>query len=125
MTRVKNGPAKLRRKRRLKKALKGFVGGNQLYRVGMERYRRALEFAFRDRKARKREFRALWITRISAAVEPHGLNYSRFIEGLKALNVEINRKMLSEMAIHDAAGFAALVEKAKTVVSMTGKSAAS
>lgn len=121
MPRVKNGPAKLRRKRRLFKETKGYVGGRHLYRMGMETRKRALEFAFRDRKARKREFRALWITRISAAVRSHDLSYSRFIQGLKALGMEINRKMLAEVAINDPAGFAALCDKVKGAVDNTGK----
>ena len=70
-------------------------------------------YAFRDRRAKKRDFRRLWIARISAAVKPYGINYSRFMNGLKKAGIELNRKALSEMAIHDAAAFAALVDVAK------------
>ena len=73
-------------------------------------------YAFRDRRAKKRDFRKLWITRISAAVAPYGLNYSRFMYGLKKAGIEMNRKMLSELAINDSAAFAQLVEAAKAAL---------
>jgi large subunit ribosomal protein L20 len=73
-------------------------------------------YAFAGRKMKKRDFRRLWITRISAAVAPYGLNYSKFMNGLKKAGIELNRKSLSEMAIHDAAAFAAVVEKAKAAL---------
>jgi large subunit ribosomal protein L20 len=73
-------------------------------------------YAFAGRKMKKRDFRRLWITRISAAVAPYGLNYSKFMNGLKKAGIELNRKSLSEMAIHDAAAFAAIVEKAKAAL---------
>ena len=111
--RTKGGFVKRRRRRRLEKHMRGYVLGRKLHRMALECRKRALNFAFRDRKVRKREFRRLWITRISAAVKARGLNYSRFINGLKQLAIDLNRKMLSEMAIHDPAGFDALCDQVK------------
>ena len=121
MPRAINGTVKRRRHKRLRNQCRGYVMGRKLHRMMMEQRRRALNFAFRDRKVRKREFRRLWVTRISAAARLHGLSYSRFIEGLKALGIELNRKMLSEMAIHDPEGFAALAKQAADKVGKAGK----
>jgi large subunit ribosomal protein L20 len=99
--------------RTLKEA-RGYRGGrSKLYRTAKEAIVRAGAFAYRDRKARKREFRALWITRLTAACRARGIAYSRFIFGLQAANVSLNRKMLSELAIHDPEAFDAAVEIAK------------
>jgi large subunit ribosomal protein L20 len=86
------------------------------YKAAKESVRRAERFAYRDRRARKRMFRGLWITRISAACRERGLNYSRFIAGLLKAEIKVNRKMLSEVAIHDPAAFDALVEEAKAAM---------
>ena len=100
-------------KKQLKRA-KGFVGGRRkMIRTAMETVERAEVYATRDRRARKREFRSLWITRISAAVKQRGLNYSRLIHGLNKAGVSIDRKMLAEMAVRDEAAFTQLVDRAK------------
>jgi large subunit ribosomal protein L20 len=123
MPRAINGTVKRKRKKRLDKLTRGYVGGRKNHRMQMELRKRSLNFAFRDRKVRKREFRALWITRISAAARENGISYSRFMEGLKKLGVDINRKMLSEMAINAPEDFAALVKQAAEQTSPAGKSA--
>ena len=114
MVRVRSNPAKLRRKRRLLKHAKGFWGARKnLQRLTREAVHHAWQYAFRDRRAKKRNFRMLWITRLSAACEARGLKYSRFINGLKKANISLDRKALSEMAIHDPKAFDAVFEKAK------------
>jgi large subunit ribosomal protein L20 len=115
MPRATNAPAsRTRRKRRLTLA-KGFYGGrSKRFRQATEAVDRAMVQNFKHRKERKREYRALWITRIVAACKPHAISYSRFIEGLTKAGVALNRKMLSEIAIHDAAGFGRIVEVAKS-----------
>ena len=123
MPRAINGTTKRRRTKRLRNACRGYVMGRKLHRMMMETRRRALNFAFRDRKVRKREFRKLWIIRIRAAARLNGLSYSRFIEGIKALGIDLNRKMLSEMAIHDPEGFADLAKQAAAKVGPAGKAA--
>jgi len=118
MPRTKHGvPSKSRKKKILKQA-KGYFGSrHRLYRPAKEAVNRALVYAYRDRRARKRDFRKLWITRINAAARLNGLSYNRLIEGLKKSNVEINRKMLAELAVNDAAGFSRLAEVAKESLS--------
>ncbi len=114
MPRATNNPAaKHRRKKYLKRA-KGFVGGrgNQ-YVMARETVDRALAYAYRDRRNKKRDFRRLWITRINAAARLNGLSYSHFINGLKRAEIEIDRKMLADIAVHDAQAFATLAEAAK------------
>ncbi len=112
--RVKGGTVtKARRKRVLKRA-KGYFGSKHLlYKTAKEQVMRSLRYAYRDRKQVKREYRKLWIKRINAACRMNDISYSRFMAGLKASNIAINRKMLSELAIHDAEAFKVLVEKAK------------
>ncbi len=106
-------PGKARRKKLLR-AARGYVGGrSRLYRTAAETRLRALQFAYRDRRQRKRQFRALWIARINAAARIHGLSYSRFVSGLKKAGVELDRKILSDLAVRDPDGFAALAQKAK------------
>ena len=115
--RVKRGLAAHRRHKKFLSAAKGFRGGrSRLYRTARERVERALCFAFRDRKQKKRDFRSLWITRISAAAKLNGMNYSTFINGLKKAGIDLNRKMLSEIAISDPAAFTALTEQAKAAL---------
>jgi large subunit ribosomal protein L20 len=100
------------------KLAKGYVGGRgRLYRSARETVERALAFAYRDRRVKKRTFRGLWITRIGAAAKINGLSYSQFIKGLKQAGVEIDRKILSEIAVADMAGFGHLAETAKSHLS--------
>ncbi len=117
MSRVKRGvPARARRNRTMKRA-KGFSGGrSKLHSVAMEAVEKADKYAYRDRKQRKREFRALWIARINAAAREHSLSYSRFIDGLKKAGVEIDRKVLAQLAISDPKAFGQLAELAKNAV---------
>lgn len=114
MSRVKGGPRARRRHKKVLKLTKGYYDTrHRNFRRANEAMLKALSNAYRDRRRRKRDFRRLWITRINAAARQHGLSYSRFIQGLKEAGVEINRKMLAEMAVRDAPGFARLVEVAK------------
>ncbi|MDJ0928123.1 MAG: 50S ribosomal protein L20 [Gammaproteobacteria bacterium] len=117
MARVKRGVvAKARHKRVLKKA-KGYYGArSKVFRVANQAVTKAGQYAYRDRRQRKRQFRALWITRINAAARLHGLSYSRFINGLNQAGVEIDRKVLADLAVHDAAAFGALAEQAKSAL---------
>lgn len=114
MPRATNGAAAHRKKVRILKAAKGYRGGrSKLYRTAKEAIVRAGVYAFRDRRARKRHFRTLWVTRLSAACRERGIMYSRFVAGLAAASVIINRKMLSELAINDPQAFDAIVNIAK------------
>ena len=113
MPRVKGGYTTRRRRKAVLKLAKGYYGSKHaLYRTAHEQVMRSLAYAFRDRKQRKREFRKLWIQRINAACQLNGTKYSLFIAGLANAGIEINRKMLAEMAVNDAEGFAALVKTA-------------
>ena len=117
--RTKKGAARTKAKRRLFKRTKGYRGGrNNLLRTAKEALVRAGVFAYRDRRQRKRNFRRLWITRINAATRQHGLRYSVFMCGLGKTGIELNRKMLSEMAIHDPAAFDAIVEQVKEALAV-------
>lgn len=112
--RTRRGAARRQSKNRVFKRAKGYrAGKSTLLRQMKEAVIRAGVYAFRDRRDRKRQFRRLWIIRLNAAVRDRGLKYSEFINGLKKANVALDRKSLSEMAIHDAAGFDAIVEKVK------------
>ena len=114
MTRVRKGPARHQAKKRILKATKGYRGSaGRLYRLAKEAVVRAAVNARIDRKRRKRDFRGLWITRLSAACRQRGIRYSQFIDGCKKANIALNRKMLSEIAIDDPQGFDAIVEAAK------------
>ena len=115
--RTTKGAARRKAKRRLLNKAKGFRGGrSKLLRTVKETLVRAGVFAYRDRKVRKRDFRRLWIARINAAARINGISYSQFIHGLSIAGIEVNRKMLADLAVHDPAGFTALVEQAKTHV---------
>ena len=115
--RTVKGAARTQAKKRLFKKTKGYWGGRgNLVRSAKETLIRAGVYAYRDRKARKREFRKLWIIRINAAVRARGLRYSEFINGLHRAQIELDRKTLSEMAIHDPAGFDAVVAQAKSAL---------
>jgi large subunit ribosomal protein L20 len=112
--RAKKGAARNRAKKRLFKKVEGFVGGRRrLLRTAKETLLRAGVFAFRDRRAKKRDFRKLFIIRVTAAAEMRGLRYSRLIHGLKLANIKLDRKSLSELAIHDPETFDAIVAKAR------------
>ncbi len=117
MPRATNNPAaKQRRKKYLKRA-KGFVAGRGTqYIAAREAVDRALAYAYRDRRNKKREFRRLWITRINAAARLNGLSYSRFMNGLKVAEIEMDRKMLAEMAVADSAAFSKLADAAKAAL---------
>ncbi len=114
MPRVKRGvQARARHKKVLKQA-KGYYGArSRVYRVAKQAVTKAGQYAYRDRRQRKRQFRSLWIVRINAAARENGLSYSRFIDGLKKANVEVDRKVLADLAVRDKAAFAALAERAK------------
>lgn len=115
MARVKGGVNARKKHKKVLKQAKGYYGAkSKLFRPANQAVMKSLNYAFIGRKLRKRDFRKLWITRINAAARANGMSYSKFINGLKKANIEINRKMLSEMAIHDAAGFTKLVEMAKS-----------
>lgn len=114
MPRVKGGYTTRRRRKAVLKLAKGYYGSKHtLYKTAHEQVMRSMQYAFRDRKAKKRDFRKLWIQRINAACQLNGIKYSRFINGLANADIAINRKMLAEMAVNDAEGFAKLVEIAK------------
>lgn len=114
MARVKRGVNARKRHKKILKQAKGYYGAkSKLFRPANQAVMKSLTYAYIGRKQRKRDFRQLWITRINAAARLNGMSYSKFISGLKKANIEVNRKMLSEMAIHDAEGFAKLVEIAK------------
>lgn len=114
MARVKRAVNAKKRHKKVLKQAKGYYGAkSKLFRTANQAVMKSLNYAYIGRKQRKRDFRKLWIARINAAARLNGMSYSRFINGLKKANIEINRKMLSEMAIHDAEGFAKLVEIAK------------
>ena len=114
MPRVKGGYTARRRRKAVLKLAKGYTGSKHaLYRTAHEQVMRSLAYAYRDRKTKKRDFRRLWIQRINAACQLNDIKYSKFINGLACANIEINRKMLAEMAVNDAEGFKALVEAAK------------
>jgi large subunit ribosomal protein L20 len=115
--RTRKGAARTQAKKRLFKRAKGFVGGRRkLLRTVKETLVRAGKFAYRDRRAKKREFRKLWIIRISAACQMRDIRYSQFINGLKKANIELDRKSLSEIAVLDPAGFDAIVAKVKAAL---------
>ena len=114
MTRVKGGTVSKTRRRKVLKAAKGYFGSkHRLYKTAQEQLFHSGEYAYRDRKANKRNFRKLWITRINAACRLNEISYSKFISGLNKAGVEVNRKMLSELAIDDAKAFSELVKLAK------------
>lgn len=114
MARVKRGITTNRRHKKILKQAKGYFGAkSKLFRPANQAVMKSLSYAYIGRKQRKRDFRKLWIARINAATRMNGMSYSRFINGLKKANVEINRKMLSELAIHDPEAFAELVKIAK------------
>ena len=114
MARIKRAVNAHKKRRKVLKLAKGYWGAkSKQYRTASEQVRRSLRYAYTGRKLRKRDFRRLWIVRINAAARLNGMSYSTFINGLKKQNIEVNRKMLADLAVNDAAAFAQLVEIAK------------
>ncbi|GAA0788500.1 50S ribosomal protein L20 [Marinobacterium sediminicola] len=117
MPRVKRGVQARARHKKILKQAKGYYGArSRVFRVAKQAVIKAGQYAYRDRRQRKRQFRALWIARINAAARINGLSYSRFIAGLKKANIEIDRKVLADLAVFEQAAFAAVVEKAKAAL---------
>ena len=120
MPRVKRGTKRNdRRKKILKRASGYFLTKSKLYQAAQEAVERGLKFAYTGRRQKKRQFRSLWIVRIGAAAKINGISYSQLIHGLKLAGIELDRKILAELAVHDAAGFAALTDQAKTALQKT------
>jgi len=114
MARAKTVPAGRKRRRKILRAAKGFRGGrSKLYRTAKETLIKSMQYVYRDRRTKKRDFRSLWISRINAAARLNGMSYSTFISGLRKADIEINRKVLADIALHDREGFAKLAELAK------------
>ena len=114
MPRVRSTVARLKRKKKIMQAAKGARGGrSKLYKSAKETVERGLRYAYRDRRRKKRDFRRLWIVRINAAARLHDLSYNRFMAGLRKAGIEVNRKMLADLAIRDPAAFGELAEVAK------------
>ena len=114
MPRTTNGPSTLRRRKKVLKKAKGYFGNkSRLFRYAKEAVDRAEQFAYRDRRKKKSDFRKLWITRINIACRSLDINYSRFMHGLNLAGIQMNRKQISELAIHDSTAFGVLVDKAK------------
>ncbi|MBQ0754304.1 MAG: 50S ribosomal protein L20 [Gammaproteobacteria bacterium] len=114
MARVKRGVQARRRHKKILKLAKGYYGArSRVYRVAVQAVTKAGQYAYRDRRQRKRQFRRLWIVRINAAARLSGLSYSRFINGMKKANIDIDRKVLADIAVRDQVAFAALADKAK------------
>ena len=117
MARVKGALMTRKRRKKVLKLAKGYFGGkHRLFRTAKEAVMKSGQYAYIGRKQKKRDFRRLWITRISAGCKQNGINYSTFMNGLKKAGITLNRKMLSELAIHDPAAFTALLEKAKAAL---------
>lgn len=115
MARVKRGVIARRRHKKVLKQAKGYYGArSRVFRVAKQAVIKAGQYAYRDRRVRKRQFRALWIARINAEARVNGLSYSKFINGLKKADVAIDRKVLADIAVHDKVAFAAIAEQAKT-----------
>jgi large subunit ribosomal protein L20 len=124
MPRVKRGTKRRdKRKKILERASGYFLTKSKLYQAAQEAVQRGLKFAFTGRKQKKRQYRSLWIVRINAAAKLNGISYSQFVHGLKIAGIELDRKILADIAVHDAAGFTALVEKAKAALAAEKKAA--
>ncbi len=114
MARTKRGVTSHARHKKVLEMAKGYVGRSSTnFRIAIEKVEKGLQYAYRDRRAKKRDFRGLWIQRINAGVREHGLTYSQFINGVKRAGIEVDRKVLSDLAIHEPAAFAALVKQAQ------------
>ncbi|EGG29547.1 LSU ribosomal protein L20p [Aequoribacter fuscus] len=117
MPRVKRGVTAHRRHKKILKQAKGYYGArSRIFRVAKQAVIKAGQYAYRDRRQRKRQFRALWITRINAQSRANGVTYSQLINGLKKANIGLDRRVLADLAVHDKAGFAAVVEQAKSAL---------
>jgi len=117
MARVKRGVQANRRHKKILKRAKGYYGArSRVYRVAVQAVTKAGQYAYRDRRNKKRTFRRLWIARINAGARLNGLSYSRFINGMKKANIAIDRRVLADIAMHDAVAFAAIAEKAKSAL---------
>ena len=124
MPRVKRGVTARAKHKKVISQAKGYRGRNKnVFRVAVQAVTRAGQYEYRDRRQRKRQFRRLWITRISAAAKLNGLNYSRFINGMLKAGIELDRKVMADIAVHDAAAFTQLVEKAKAALGIESKPA--
>jgi large subunit ribosomal protein L20 len=122
MTRARSGVVSKKRHKKIIKMAKGYRGRNKnCFRIAIEKVEKGLQYAYRDRRAKKRDFRKLWIQRINAACRLHELTYSQFIGGLKAANIEVDRKVLTELAVNEKAAFESIVAEAKKFI---GKKAA-
>lgn len=125
MARVSRGVTTHARHKKITKMAKGYRGRNKnCFRIAIEKVEKGLQYQYRDRKNRKRDFRRLWVQRINAAVREHGMIYSTFMHGLKLAEIDLNRKMLSEIAIHDADAFKAIVDEASKALQNAEKKAA-
>lgn len=114
MARMKRGVTSHARHKKVLEMAKGYVGRSSTnFRIAIEKVEKGLQYAYRDRRRKKRDFRGLWIQRINAGVREHGLTYSQFINGVKRAGIEVDRKVLSDLAIHEPAAFAALVKQAQ------------
>ena len=117
MARVKGGTVTRRRRKKYLKLAKGYFGAkSKLYKTAKQAVMKSYTYAYRDRRQKKRDFRRLWITRINAAARMNGMSYSTLINGLKVANIDMNRKMLAELAVNDADAFAAVCEQAKAAL---------
>jgi large subunit ribosomal protein L20 len=125
MARVKAGPKRRAKHKKVLKGAKGHYGRRKnTIRIGRQSAEKAMQYAYRDRRNKKREFRALWIQRINAACRMNGLKYSEFVHGMKLIGLELDRKTLSDIAIHDEAGFTAIVKQAQAALEKAEKKAA-
>lgn len=121
MARVRRGNKRKEKRKKILKLAKGYYGTkSKAYRIAMQAVDRAGAYAYRDRRQKKRQFRSLWIVRINAAVREHGLSYSRFIAGLKKAGVELDRKVLADIAVHNPEGFEAIAQVAKEALGVQG-----
>jgi len=117
MARVKGGTVARKRRKKILKLAKGYYGSkHRLYKTANEQVMKSLQYAYRDRRQRKRDFRKLWITRINAAARMNGLSYSKFMHGLKLAEIDMNRKMLAQIAISDEKAFTQIADKAKAAM---------
>jgi len=117
MPRARSNVPRLKRKKQIMKAARGAYGGrSKLWKAAKENVERGWKYAYRDRKNKKRDFRRLWITRINAGAHQNDLSYSKFMNGLRKAGIEIDRKILADLAVHDPAAFTALAEKARTAL---------
>ena len=115
MPRARSNVQRLKRKKQIMKAARGAFGGrSKLWKAAKENVERGWKYAYRDRKAKKRDFRRLWITRINAAAHQNDMNYNVFMSGLKKAGIELDRKVLADLAVHDPAAFSALADKARS-----------